>query len=59
LFPRLAEREDQLAGTMSGGEQQMLALGYVGELIEKLPSAGLKEILMKQLLDTLKELGLK
>jgi branched-chain amino acid transport system ATP-binding protein len=27
LFPRLAERRDQLAGTMSGGEQQMLAIG--------------------------------
>ena len=27
MFPRLAERRDQLAGTMSGGEQQMLAIG--------------------------------
>ena len=27
LFPRLREREDQLAGTLSGGEQQMLAIG--------------------------------
>ena len=27
MFPRLAERRDQLAGTLSGGEQQMLAIG--------------------------------
>jgi len=56
--------DDEMFYLMSRGiprseAQQMLALGYVGELIEKLPSAGLKEILMKQLLDTLKELGLK
>jgi Fe-S cluster assembly protein SufD len=56
--------DDEMFYLMSRGipraeAQQMLALGYVGELIEKLPSAELKEILMKQLLDTLKELGLK
>ena len=27
MFPRLAERKDQLTGTLSGGEQQMLAIG--------------------------------
>ncbi|MCP1199528.1 ABC transporter ATP-binding protein [Notoacmeibacter sp. MSK16QG-6] len=54
LFPRLAERLDQLAGTMSGGEQQMVAIGRAVMSAPKLlmldePSLGLAPIVTQQL----------
>ena len=61
LFPRLAERRDQLAGRMSGGEQQMLAIGralLTGPkvlLIDEM-SAGLAPALVHQLVDGLQQL---
>ena len=62
LFPRLEERKDQLAGTMSGGEQQMLAVGraYIsGRKIMLLdePSMGLAPLLMLDMFDSLKEIN--
>ena len=62
LFPRLDERKDQLAGTLSGGEQQMLAVGrgYMsGRKIMLLdePSMGLAPILMLEMFDALKEIN--
>jgi branched-chain amino acid transport system ATP-binding protein len=58
LFPRLAERKDQLAGTMSGGEQQMLAIGrcLMGspELIMfDEPSLGLAPLVVQEVLHTI------
>jgi branched-chain amino acid transport system ATP-binding protein len=66
LFPRLAERRRQHAGTMSGGEQQMLAVGRAlmskpQLLILDEPSTGLAPLLAKaayQALDQLRERGL-
>jgi len=54
IFPRLAERQSQLAGTLSGGEQQMLAIGrgLMGEpklIILDEPSLGLSPLLVEEL----------
>ena len=62
LFPRLEERKHQLAGTMSGGEQQMLAVGraYIsGRKIMLLdePSMGLAPLLMLDMFAALKEIN--
>jgi branched-chain amino acid transport system ATP-binding protein len=61
IFPRLAERRTQLAGSLSGGEQQMLALGRALMLAPKLllvdePSVGLSPLLVSRTIDTIKEL---
>ena len=58
LFPRLGERKDQLAGTMSGGEQQMLAIGRclmgAPELIMfDEPSLGLSPLVVQEVLHTI------
>lgn len=62
LFPRLDERREQLAGTLSGGEQQMLAVGRAymsGRKIMILdePSMGLAPLLMLDMFDALKEIN--
>jgi branched-chain amino acid transport system ATP-binding protein len=62
LFPRLEERKDQLAGTLSGGEQQMLAVGRAymsGRKIMILdePSMGLAPLLMLDMFDALTEIN--
>ena len=61
LFPRLKERRRQLAGTMSGGEQQMLAMGRALMSHPKLlmldePSMGLAPILVEQIFGIIREL---
>lgn len=61
-FPRLAERKNQLAGSMSGGEQQMLAMGRALMSKPKLllldePSMGLSPILVKEIFAVIKELN--
>ena len=60
-FPRLEERKNQPAGTLSGGEQQMLAMGRAMMskprlLILDEPSMGLAPILVQQIFDIIKEL---
>ena len=60
-FPRLKERRKQTAGTLSGGEQQMLAMGRALMSHPKLmmldePSMGLAPILVEQIFDIIKEL---
>jgi branched-chain amino acid transport system ATP-binding protein len=60
-FPRLAERRAQLAGSLSGGEQQMLALGRALMLAPKIllvdePSVGLAPLLVSRTIDAIKEL---
>ena len=62
IFPRLEERKTQKAGTLSGGEQQMLAIGRAfmsGRKIMLLdePSMGLAPLLMLSMFDALKELN--
>jgi branched-chain amino acid transport system ATP-binding protein len=62
IFPRLEERKTQKAGTLSGGEQQMLAIGRAfmsGRKIMLLdePSMGLAPLLMMSVFDALKELN--
>ncbi len=59
-FPRLKERHNQIAGTLSGGEQQMLAMGRAIMSHPKLlmldePSMGLAPILVDQIFDIIKE----
>lgn len=62
LFPRLKERERQIAGTLSGGEQQMLAMGRAMMSHPKLlmldePSMGLAPILVEQIFDIIQNLN--
>jgi len=62
LFPRLQERESQLAGTLSGGEQQMLAIGraLIGRpemmLLDE-PSLGLAPLIIKEIFEAIKEIN--
>jgi len=62
LFPRLAERGDQLAGTLSGGEQQMLAIGRgliqrPDLLLLDEPSMGLSPILVREIFRMIGEIN--
>ncbi|MDR1979054.1 MAG: ABC transporter ATP-binding protein [Synergistaceae bacterium] len=61
-FPRVKERKRQIAGTLSGGEQQMLALGRSMMSLPRLvmmdePSMGLAPVLVQQIFDIIKELN--
>ena len=62
IFPRLKERINQKAGTLSGGEQQMLAVGRAMMSARKMmlldePSMGLAPLLMMEMFDALKEIN--
>jgi branched-chain amino acid transport system ATP-binding protein len=62
LFPRLAERRSQIAGTMSGGEQRMLAIGRALMANPQLllldePSMGLAPMLIQQIFDIITEIN--
>ncbi len=64
LFPRLAERRGQVGGTLSGGEQQMLAIGRAIMAAPRLllldePSMGLAPILVQQIFRTIREINRK
>lgn len=61
-FPRLAERKNQIAGTLSGGEQQMLAMGRAIMSHPKLlmldePSMGLSPLLVDQVFEIIKDIN--
>jgi branched-chain amino acid transport system ATP-binding protein len=60
IFPRLKERRDQLAGTMSGGEQQMLAMGralmsHPKVLLLDEPSMGLSPIMVDKIFEVVRD----
>ena len=62
LFPRLEERAKQVSGTLSGGEQQMLAIGRAMMASPRLllldePSMGLAPLLVEAIFDTIREIN--
>ena len=62
LFPRLEERKNQMAGTLSGGEQQMLAMGRALMASPKImlldePSMGLSPLLVREIFDIIKNIN--